>query len=92
MAGAGGRGVFFLRRPLCAGEALVAQAAGPRILMVCYRLFSSRGGKVVAAQKGVRFGPLSKLGNWSSEIAILNYTFFPPSDGLSNDAIYQNLA
>ena len=64
MAGAEGRGVFFLRRPLCAGEALVAQAAGPRNFMVRYRVFSSRGGKVVAAQKGVRFGPLSKLGNW----------------------------
>ena len=60
---AGGK-FFFLRRPLCAGEALVAQAAGPRNFMVRYRVFSSRGGKVVAAQKGVRFGPLSKLGNW----------------------------
>ena len=47
-----------------AAPVLVAQAAGPRILMVRYRVFSSRGGKVVAAQKGVHFGPISKLGNW----------------------------
>ena len=46
-----GGSFFSLRRPLCAGGALVAQAAGPRILMVHYRVFRSRGCKVVAAQK-----------------------------------------
>ena len=59
-----GAAFFFLRRPLCAGEALVAQAAGPgntRGPLRCAptRMFSSRGCKVVAAQKGT----LSKLGN-----------------------------